>query len=174
MMRLRLAALGLAAMQIIISGCATTGGPPAADSAPRRAAANAAAETALDDLYRGNPSAKSLLAHAAGYAVFDVSGARREEAAAGRDDGVLIDNATKQRSYLTMVRPLQGYGVAYPTFRRVIVFQSAEALAAFRAAALSGAGGDASAVPTAAMVTFDLTSGGVVAVSGSGAARFAP
>jgi hypothetical protein len=174
MMRVRIAAVGMVAMQFILSGCAITGGPPVADSAPRRAAATAAAETALDDLYRANPSAKSLVATAAGYAVFDVSGARREGAAAGRDDGVLVDNATKQRIYLAMVRPLQGYGVAYPMFRRVIVFQSAEALAAFRAAALSGAGGDASVVPAAAIVTFDLTPGGVVAVSGLGAARFAP
>ena len=164
-----MAAFVIAAM-LASGGCTTGKGVTGGDSALRRATSDAMAAGALEDLYRYNPSARGLVETAAGYAAFDASRAAVEPPATAQAPGVLVDNATKQRTYLTMMRPSAGYGVGYGAFRRVIVFAGKDALDRFRASSTAGAG--TAGAPESTIVIFDLTVSGVVAVANWGTTQF--
>ncbi len=104
-------------------------------------------ETALEKLYKLNPEARQEVEQAAGYAVFDINAIYAILFVGQKGKGVMIDNATKQPTFMLSLRAGTGPGVGKQRLYQVFVFKSKEAMGQFKLA--GGLGGDVSATATA-------------------------
>jgi lipid-binding SYLF domain-containing protein len=138
----RTAAVALAAL---LGACAS--GPTTRDSpsAVRESVDRHAQET-LDKLYAEHPDARTKIASAAGYAVFDLSAVNVVLLVGQKGKGVLVDGKTKERTYMKALRAGTGPGLGYQQLRQVFVFANETALGQFKLG--GGAGGDVSAAAT--------------------------
>ena len=85
----------------------------------------------LKKLFKVQPSAKSAVEGAAGYAVFKNFGMKILVAGGGSGKGCAIDNATKKMTYMKMVEVQAGLGMGVKKFALVWVFETPEALRQF-------------------------------------------
>ncbi|HSW02490.1 MAG TPA: YSC84-related protein [Sedimentisphaerales bacterium] len=88
----------------------------------RQAVANMEAET-LQRLYKEAPDAKAKVENAPGYGVFSNANINLLIASAGGGYGVVVDNATKQRTYMKMALGGVGLGLGAKDYRVVMVFK---------------------------------------------------
>lgn len=88
----------------------------------RQAVANMEAET-LQRLYKEAPDAKAKVENAPGYGVFSNANVNLIFASAGGGYGVVVDNATKQRTYMKMALGGVGLGLGAKDYRVVMVFK---------------------------------------------------
>lgn len=88
------------------------------------------AET-LQDLYQRDPSARSNVKNAAGYAVFSNWGTKIFVLGGGKGSGVAANNKTNKKTYMKMVELQAGLGMGIKKFKQVWVFQNASDLNEF-------------------------------------------
>ena len=85
----------------------------------------------LARLYKAQPSAKSAIEKAAGYAVFSNFGMKILVAGSGSGKGVAMDNKTKKETFMKMVELQAGLGFGVKKFSLVWVFETPETLGTF-------------------------------------------
>ncbi|NDE55468.1 MAG: hypothetical protein EB071_01150 [Gammaproteobacteria bacterium] len=85
----------------------------------------------LSKLYLENPTAKSRVQQAAGYAVFDASGGQILWGGLDHGNGVAVDNRSGKRTYMKMFELQPGLGFGYTNFRLVFVFDTVSAMEDF-------------------------------------------
>lgn len=88
------------------------------------------AET-LDAFYAENPTGRRKIRAAAGYAVFDATGGKFLWGGLDHGNGVVVDNASRQRTYMKMFELQPGLGFGYTNFRLVFLFATRSAMEDF-------------------------------------------
>ena len=74
------------------------------------------------------PSARSVIAQAAGYAVFRNFGLKIFLAGGGSGDGIVSDQTTKHETFMKMVEIQAGLGLGIKKFSVVFVFQNPDSM----------------------------------------------
>ena len=107
------------AITFMLSGCSTTGGntPPA-----KRQAILSMRDHVLSDLYKVRPQAKSEIASAPGYAVFNNANIYLLLVSFGGGHGVVKDNKTGKNTFMKMGQAGIGLGLGLKDFRAVFIF----------------------------------------------------
>ena len=85
----------------------------------------------LLQLYEAQPLAKAAIERAAGYAVFSDMGFKILFAGSGTGQGVVVNNQTKQKTYMKMVELQAGLGFGISKFRNIFVFITKAAMESF-------------------------------------------
>src|SRR5258708_13863721 len=80
------------------------------------------AQQTLAKLYKARPSAKATIKAAAGYAAFSNFGMKILLAGGGKGQGIPVDNATQQVTYMKMLEVQAGLGMGVRKFRPIFVF----------------------------------------------------
>lgn len=122
--------------------------------AEEQAEVREAAQSALDALYKTQPSARKAVESAVGYAAFSNFGMKILVAGSGTGKGLAVNNRTKQQTYMKMAEIQAGLGFGVKKFKLIWIFATQEALDKFvnsgwevgaqaTAAAKSGDKGDA-------------------------------
>jgi lipid-binding SYLF domain-containing protein len=89
------------------------------------------ADDGLAALYEAAPGARSVIEHAAGYAVFSTFGIKLFFAGGTNGKGVVVNNRTQRRTYMKMVGLQAGLGLGIKKDRLIFVFETQSALNAF-------------------------------------------
>jgi hypothetical protein len=89
-------------------------------------------DDALASLYRKVPAAQEDIEQGPGYAVLNNIGFGFGFFGGGNGYGVVVDNETKQPTYMRMFQLVPGFGVAGEGYQTVLVFKDHETLNAFR------------------------------------------
>lgn len=103
----------------------------AADKAKEQAELQKAGQSALDALYKVQPSARKAVESAAGYAAFSNFGMKLLVAGSGSGKGVAVNNRTKKITYMKMAELQAGLGFGVKKFQLVWVFDDPKALDTF-------------------------------------------
>jgi len=85
----------------------------------------------LAKLYAESPAAKDKVANGAGYGVFTNANVNVIFVAAGGGYGVVVDNATGQRTYMKMAEGGLGLGLGAKDYRQVMIYKTKEAMSKF-------------------------------------------
>ncbi len=85
----------------------------------------------LAQLYKVQPSAKTAIEKAAGYAVFSNFGMKIFAAGTGTGKGVALDNKTKKETFMKMFEIQAGLGFGIKKFRLIWVFETPQTLGTF-------------------------------------------
>lgn len=88
-------------------------------------------KTTLDKLYKEAPETREKIAKAPGYGVFNNANVNLLIASAGSGYGVVVDNATKQRTYMKMALGGVGLGLGAKDYRVVMIFKEKAAMDKF-------------------------------------------
>ena len=96
-----------------------------------------AAQT-LQDLYKLEPAAKTVIQKSAGYAVFNNTGANILLLSTARGAGVAVDSKTKQETFMKMVSAGGGLGLGLKDYRVIFAFANDKALDTFLNSGWSG------------------------------------
>jgi len=78
----------------------------------------------LARLYREQPATRDKIKNAAGYGVFSNANVNLILASAGGGYGVVVDNATGNRTYMKMALGGVGLGLGVKDYRQVLIFKS--------------------------------------------------
>lgn len=89
------------------------------------------AQQTLQQLYQAQPLAKAAIEKAAGYAVFSDMGFKILFGGSGNGSGVVVNNRTKQKTYMKMIELQAGLGFGISKFRNVFVFKTKSAMESF-------------------------------------------
>lgn len=89
----------------------------------RRQAVADMEKATLQRLYKEAPDAQAKVENAPGYGVFSNANVNLLIASAGGGYGVVVDNATKQRTYMKMALGGVGLGLGAKDYRVVMVFK---------------------------------------------------
>ena len=89
------------------------------------------AHQSLEQLYQANPNAQTAVQNAAGYAVFSDIGFKILYGGGEKGNGIAINNATKQETFMKMFELQPGYGLGASKFRLILVFETPEAFNEF-------------------------------------------
>ena len=89
------------------------------------------AKDILARLYKAQPSAKTVIEKAAGYAVFSNFGMKIFVAGSGKGAGVAVDNKTKKETFMDMFELQAGLGFGVKKFSVIWVFETPETLDKF-------------------------------------------
>lgn len=122
---LTLVALALTALLV---GCGPKGNLTIAE---KRQAVTDMEEQTLAKLYKEAPQTKEEVANAPGYGVFSNANVNLLVASAGTGYGVVVDNATGQRTYMKMALGGVGLGLGAKDYRVVMVFKEKAAMDKF-------------------------------------------
>jgi len=101
------------------------------DKAEEQSEVRAAAKSALDALYKVQPSARKAVESAAGYAAFSNFGMKIMVAGSGTGKGMAVNNKTKQQTYMKMAEIQAGLGFGVKKFKLIWVFATQESLNKF-------------------------------------------
>ena len=82
----------------------------------------------LSKLYELQPSAKSAVQNATGYAVFNNVGVKILLAGTGMGKGIAMDNAAGKETFMKMVEVQAGLGMGIKKFNVIFVFGNSEVL----------------------------------------------
>jgi lipid-binding SYLF domain-containing protein len=89
-------------------------------------------DATLKRLYKVKPSVRNEIAKADGYAVFDANQTNIVLLVAGAGNGVLIDNASGQPTFMKMRRLGTGPGLGFKKYKQVLVFKSRKLVDTFK------------------------------------------
>ena len=101
------------------------------DKEKEQAEVRQAAQSALDALYKVQPSARKAVESAAGYAAFSNFGMKILVAGSGTGKGLAVNNKTKAVTYMKMAELQAGLGFGVKKFKLVWVFENPQALNTF-------------------------------------------
>jgi len=121
------AAIGLAVVAMV-AGCGPRGNLTIVEK--RQAVADMESET-LERLYKEAPETKEKIKNGPGYGVFCNANVNLLIASAGGGYGVVVDNATGQRTYMKMALGGVGIGLGAKDYRVVMIFNEKEAMDKF-------------------------------------------
>lgn len=96
-----------------------------------RAELRSMADDTLNRLYGLQPSARSVVQNAYGYAVFSTFGLKILVTGGGSGAGVAVNNQTLRNTYMRMVQLQAGWGMGISETRLVWIFQTREAFNQF-------------------------------------------
>jgi lipid-binding SYLF domain-containing protein len=99
-----------------------------ADKAKEQAEVRKAGQDALAAVYKLQPSARSAVESAAGYAAFSNFGMKILVAGGGSGKGIAVNNKTKAMTYMKMAEIQAGLGFGAKKFQVVWVFETDAAL----------------------------------------------
>jgi len=99
-----------------------------ASKAEEQAEVRKAAQEALAAVYKAQPSARSAVESAAGYAAFSNFGMKILVAGGGSGKGMAVNNKTKAATYMKMAELQAGLGMGIKKFQLVWVFETEAAL----------------------------------------------
>ncbi len=116
---------------VLASALVVPGAAFAASKADEQAEVRKAAQSALDALYKIQPSARKAVESAAGYAAFSNFGMKILVAGSGTGKGVAVNNRTKATTYMKMAEVQAGLGFGVKKFHLVWVFDNQQALDKF-------------------------------------------
>ncbi|MFD2165665.1 YSC84-related protein [Thalassotalea euphylliae] len=85
----------------------------------------------LTRLYKEEPSAKDKIKNAAGYATFSNIGVNLLLLSTGNGSGMVVDNASGQKTYMSMFSAGVGVGLGVKDFNVVFVFHDKDAMKKF-------------------------------------------
>lgn len=121
---------GLAVMlaTLLLGGA---GAAAADDKAAARDALRATRQQTLDQLYKEDPKAKTLVRKAAGYGVFGVTGVQILFVGGSGGRGIVRDNLTGRDTFMRMGAVSGGLGVGFKDTRTVLVFRKRDVLRQF-------------------------------------------
>ena len=88
-------------------------------------------DKALRDLYWNFPRSKKVITKAVGYGVFDLFGLHVFVAGTSRGKGIVVNNSTKEETFMKMQRIGAGLGMSVKDFRWIFAFETKEALGNF-------------------------------------------
>jgi lipid-binding SYLF domain-containing protein len=114
-----------------VAGCAGTSEKTASEKDAARDEVRAVSQMTLDELFQKEPAAKNAVAEASGYAVFSDFGFKILFLGAAKGEGVAVNNATKQETFMKMVELQPGLGLGAQKFRIVFIFENQEAFNSF-------------------------------------------
>jgi len=80
----------------------------------------------LKELYKVEPSAKSKIANAYGYAVFTNTGVNLFVLSSGNGKGLLINNATGKQTYMKMISFGAGLGIGIKSYYAIFIFDNSK------------------------------------------------
>ena len=89
------------------------------------------ANQTLAQLYQANPNARGAIANAAGFGVFSDFGMKILFMGGARGEGLAVNNATRQETFMKMIQLQPGFGFGVSKFRLVFVFDTPEAFNKF-------------------------------------------
>ncbi|MHC4540476.1 MAG: lipid-binding SYLF domain-containing protein [Planctomycetota bacterium] len=112
----------------IVSGCGPRGNLTITEK--RQAVMDMEKET-LDRLYREAPETKDKIEKSAGYGTFSNANVNLILASAGGGYGVVVDKATRQRTYMKMALGGVGLGLGVKDYRVVMIFKDKTTLEKF-------------------------------------------
>lgn len=115
-------------LALAISGC---GVQLQGSEYEQRGVINSMGAETLSELYDQHPGVRKRIQRAAGYGVFDASGGKFMWGGLDHGNGVVVNNRTKQRTYMKMFELQPGLGFGYTNFRLVFVFDTPEAMEDF-------------------------------------------
>ncbi len=127
MRSLRFAFLGLLVLPVMFA-CHTAKGPTAA---AKRDYANDMVKESLAELYETNPGTRDRIARAAGYGVISSMESGIFLVSTGNGYGVVVSNATGERTYMRKGGLGAGIGMGLKNIRTVYIFHTPEALNTF-------------------------------------------
>jgi lipid-binding SYLF domain-containing protein len=93
----------------------------------KRAAVRQGAQQTLEQLYKLQPRAKAAVEKAAGHAVFSNFGMKIFVAGGGQGQGLAVDRASGQETFMRMVEVQAGLGFGVKKFQLVWLFETKEA-----------------------------------------------
>ena len=106
-------------LTVLLAFSATAG---AASKDEQRAAIRKGAADTLAELHESTPSAEKLVESAAGHAVFSNFGMKIPVAGGGAGKGIVVDNKSKEETFMKMAELQAGLGFGVKKFRLVWVF----------------------------------------------------
>ena len=116
------------------------------DAEKKREQTRKMAAQTLQDLYKMEPTSQAAIQKAAGYAVFNDTGAHVLLLSTARGAGIAVNSKTKEETFMKMISGGAGLGIGVKEYRVVFVFENDKALAQFLDSGWSGsAQGDAAA-----------------------------
>lgn len=96
------------------------------------------ADQTLSDLYKLQPSAQSAIQKAAGYAVFNNTGANVLLLSTARGSGLAVHSNNKEETFMKMVSAGAGLGLGVKDYRVIFVFENDDAFKRFLDSGWSG------------------------------------
>ncbi len=78
----------------------------------------------LKELYKVEPSAKSKIANAYGYAVFTNTGVNLFVLSSGNGKGLAINNSTGKQTYMKMISFGAGIGIGLKSYYAIFIFEN--------------------------------------------------
>jgi len=112
-------------MAMTIAGCATVKGVTVSE---RRTYILDMQKDTLEELYISEPQAKSEVKKAAGYGVFSSINTNLFLLSTSNGFGVVVNNKTKQKTYMKMASAGGGLGLGIKDFRIVMIFRNRDDL----------------------------------------------
>jgi lipid-binding SYLF domain-containing protein len=112
-------------------GCTGTKSKSQTEKDAARDSLRAMKERTLTSLYQNEPSAKSVVADAAGYAVFSDFGFKVVFMGGAHGKGMAVNKTTKQETFMKMVELQPGLGVGAENYHLVLVFENPDAFNSF-------------------------------------------
>lgn len=120
--------IGMAAV-VLLAGCGPKKKGLTLDER-RQSVADMEKET-LQRLYKEAPDAQAKLESAPGYGVFSNANVNLVLVSAGGGYGVVVDNATRQRTYMRMALGGVGLGLGAKDYRVVMIFKDKDTMTKF-------------------------------------------
>ncbi len=120
--------IGMVAM-VLLAGCGPKKKGLTLDE--RRQSVTDMEKETLQRLYKEAPDAQAKLESAPGYGVFSNANVNLVLVSAGSGYGVVVDNATKQRTYMRMALGGVGLGLGAKDYRVVMIFKDKDTMTKF-------------------------------------------
>jgi lipid-binding SYLF domain-containing protein len=129
MMSKTMHALILPAIAVLCLGLQACSSEPLTTSQKeeKRAEVRNMANQSLEQLYAAHPGARDAVTNAAGYAVFSDIGFKLLYGGGQKGNGIAINNATKQETFMKMWEAQPGLGLGASKFRLILVFDTPDA-----------------------------------------------
>lgn len=116
---------------LIVMACLLAVAAAADDKGRERTEIRKMSHQTLARLYKAEPSAKSAVQKAFGYAVFSNTGVKILLAGSGRGKGLAVNNRTKAETFMKMLELQAGLGFGVKKFRVIFVFDNQKAFDGF-------------------------------------------
>ena len=113
----------MALLCLVLQGCETAPLTPG-EKLAKQDDVRYMAHQSLEQLYQANPDARDAVQNAAGYAVFSDIGFKILYGGGEKGNGIAINNATKQETFMKMFELQPGYGLGASKFRLILVFET--------------------------------------------------
>ena len=130
-MKLKLTGLMIFVFALVVSTSVLAAPPTPEEVKQEKAEIRKKSKEILATLYKAQPSAKTTINKAAGYAVFSNFGMKIFVAGSGAGKGIAYNNKTKKEVFMKMIELQGGLGMGVKKFNLVWVFETPDKLNSF-------------------------------------------